>query len=334
MGDLISHPRIVCVGSNLESEVALKCMLINEINIITLVTLPSGSKNISDYVDLHDLCFQNKIPVIDTNNINDSSTSSKIKSFNPDYIFILGWSQILKKNILDIPNKFVVGSHPSLLPEGKGRAPVPWTIIQGLSSSAITLFRMDEGVDSGQILIQKIIDFNSEINATELYNLVAENLGIAFVELHNQILSNTITFSEQNMTKGSYRSKRTEKDGLIDFNLSAYEIDKLIRAVTHPYPGAYTFYNNQKVSVFHSSLVSLPSYIGTIGQIMIIDERGVLVQSRTRPLWLDNIYIQGKKVNNHFFKIGTKFGYNVEEEINFLRTELKKLKKIILNDKI
>ena len=334
MGNLISNPRIDCVGSNLESEVALKWIFRNDINIVSLVTRPSGSKNISDYVDLHDFCFKKKIPVIDTNNINDNSTCSKIKSANPDYIFILGWSQILKKNILDLPRKFVVGSHPSLLPEGRGRAPVPWTIIQGLSSSAITLFRMDEGVDSGQILVQKKIDFNAGINATELYNLVAESLGIAFVDFHNKILTNTISFSEQNMTKGSYRSKRTEKDGLIDFNQSAYEIDKLIRAVTHPYPGAYTFYNNQKVRVFHSDLDSLPSYIGTIGQIMLIDKRGVLVQSSTSPLWFNKMNVDGKKVNNNFFKIGAKFGYSVDEEINFLKTELKKLKKMILNDKI
>jgi len=328
MGKLISHPRIVCVGANLESEVALKYMLNNDINIVALVTLPSGKKNISDYVDLHEFCFQKNISVIDTNNINDSSTCSRIKSTNPDYIFILGWSQILKKNILDIPKEYVVGSHPSLLPDGRGRAPVPWTIIQGLNSSAITLFKMDEGIDSGQILIQKKIDFNSNINATELYDLVAKNLGIAFVDFYKRIISNKVSFIEQDMKQGSYRSKRTKKDGLINFNLSAYEVDNLIRAVTHPYPGAYTYYNDKRVSIFHSSLVSVPSYIGTTGQIMCIDKRGVLVQSGTDPLWFSDIYVEGEKVHNDFFKIGTNFGYSIEDEINYLRIEINKLKKM------
>ena len=112
------------------------------------------------------------------------------------------------------------------------------------------------------------------------------------------------------------------------FNLSAYEVDNLIRAVTHPYPGAYTYYNDKRVSIFHSSLVSVPSYIGTTGQIMCIDKRGVLVQSGTDPLWFSDIYVEGEKVHNDFFKIGTNFGYSIEDEINYLRIEINKLKKM------
>ena len=116
---------------------------------------------------------------------------------NPDYIFVLGWSQIFKENLLSIPNEFIVGSHPSPLPEGRGRAPVPWTIIQEKKESAITLFKMSKGVDSGEILVQKYFEVPTNSYASELYNVVAENLRDAFSEIYDNIISNKIEFKKR-----------------------------------------------------------------------------------------------------------------------------------------
>ena len=121
----------------MESDVALRGLIKNKVNVVSLVTLPSKeSIGVSDYIDLHPLCESNDIKTIDTKDINSVETCTQIKNEEPDYIFVLGWSQIFKEELLNIPNEFVVGSHPSPLPDGRGRAPVPWTIIQEKKKSA------------------------------------------------------------------------------------------------------------------------------------------------------------------------------------------------------
>ena len=333
MKEKLDKPRVICVGANIESDVALRGLIKNRVNVVSLVTLPSKEfDGVSDYVDLHPLCHSNAIKAIDTKDINSVKTCMQIKNENPDYIFVLGWSQIFKEELLNIPNEFVIGSHPSPLPEGRGRAPVPWTIIQEKKKSAVTLFKMNKGVDSGEILVQKYFDVPNNIYAFELYNIVAYNLCNAFCELYDNIISNNVELKVQDLKKSTYRGKRTVGDGYIDFNNNAYEIDKLIRAVAEPYPGAYTYYNNQKITIFRASIDKVPSYTGTIGQILIKKNNSILVQTGDKPIWLNRFFIEGKEVSFKYFKLGEKFGYNIEDELYTLRQELTELKKLMNHD--
>ena len=100
----LSKPRIICVGANIESDVALRGLIKKKVNVVSLVTLPpEESDGVSDYVDLHPFCSTNNINTIDTRDINSTETCLHIKNENPDYIFVLGWSQIFKENLLNIP---------------------------------------------------------------------------------------------------------------------------------------------------------------------------------------------------------------------------------------
>lgn len=323
----VNKPRIICVGSNIESEVVLRVLIKHKVNIVLLVTLPSKeSDGVCDYVDLHPLCESNNIRTIDTKDINSVETCMQIKEESPDYIFVLGWSQIFKASLLNIPRKFVVGSHPSPLPEGRGRAPVPWTILQEKKKSAVTLFRMDVGVDSGDILLQKWFDIPKNASALTLYNLVVENLCNAFYEIHDRILSNNVEIIVQDISKATYRAKRTLSDGYIDFNKSAYDIEKLIRAVSEPYPGAYSYYQRQKVHIFRASLDNIPPYIGVVGQILLRKKNSILVQTGDTPIWLSKFTVKGEEISFTFFKVGEKLGYDIEDELYTLNQEINKLK--------
>ena len=333
MKQKLSKPRIICVGANIESDVALRGLIKKKVNVVSLVTLPSEeSDGVSDYVDLHPFCSTNNIKTIDTNDINSTETCLHIKNENPDYIFVLGWSQIFKENLLSIPNEFIVGSHPSPLPEGRGRAPVPWTIIQEKKESAITLFKMSKGVDSGEILVQKYFEVPTNSYASELYNVVAENLRDAFSEIYDNIISNKIEFKVQDLKKSTYRGKRTPSDGFLNFEKSAYDIEKLIRAVSEPYPGAYTYYQNQKITIFRANNDEVTSYHGTKGQILAKKNNAIMVQAGDRPIWLSKFFINGKEVSSKYFKLGEKLGYHLEDELFALKKEISALKKIINDD--
>ena len=123
--------KICCIGSNLESRECLSYLVEQGCTIHTLITLPSGqSKNVSDYFDLHAFCEKHGINVVDTTNVNSSETVRELQKIAPDYLFTLGWSQIFREDFIGCFSEFVVGTHPSKLPHGRGRAPLPWTILE------------------------------------------------------------------------------------------------------------------------------------------------------------------------------------------------------------
>ena len=103
--------KIYCIGSNLESYIALKYLVSNNCKIDTLITLPSNkSDGVSDYYDLHEFCIEYEIKVIDTVNVNSLQTINEVKAYKPDYLFTLGWSQIFKLEFINCFNKFVTYS--------------------------------------------------------------------------------------------------------------------------------------------------------------------------------------------------------------------------------
>ncbi|MFA5383182.1 MAG: formyltransferase family protein [Eubacteriales bacterium] len=326
--DLEPDPRLVCVGANLESQVILEGLIDIKANIVGLVTLPiEKSNNISDYVDLHPMCNEAGIDIIDAIDINNYFSLQRIRLLRPDYIFTLGWSQLFGEQLLKIPEKYVVGSHPSLLPEGRGRAPIPWTILQRLKQSGVTLFKMDRGVDTGPVLMQKIFDISDEAYAMDVYFLAAQNLRSAFCELYIELKRGQVAEISQDVTKANYRAKRGPSDGHIDFNNSAADIEALVRAVSKPFPGSYVYYQGEKIYVWKASLQNVLPYIGTIGQILTGNEDSLLVQAKDKPLWLSNFTDDAGPVDINYFRTGSRFNYIINEEICKLWQEIEALKR-------
>lgn len=323
-------PRILCVGSNLESQIALNGLINIKANIVGLVTRPVGEPgNITDYVDLHEVCKENNIVTIDTKNINSANTLDHIRDLKPDYIFTLGWSQLFKKELLSIPKEFVIGSHPSILPYGRGRAPVPWTIIEDIRKSAVSFFKMDMGADTGVLLHQVFFDIPARSYAYDVYMLVANSLSLGFCEIYSKIVDNYLKEISFPNIKVSHRAKRGPEDGLINFNQESEEVDKLIRAVSYPYPGAFTFYENKKILVWKSSLDNIPIYNAIPGQILELKDDSILVFAKESAIWLCELTDSlGNHIITKNFKIGTKFGYSVENEIYKIWQELDKLKRL------
>lgn len=323
----MNDPRIVCVGANLESQVALSKLLEVDANIVGLVTLPTDASVVGcDYADLHPLCEQYCVTTIDTTDINSAWTLDAIRRLRPDYIYTLGWSQLFRDRLLNIPTRYVVGSHPSPLPMGRGRAPLPWTILQQQETSAVSLFCMAAGADSGALLRQEWFHVPPDIDAGQLYELVSQTLASAYLNLYQQHLSGqSVCRLPQDESLATHRAKRTPADGHIEFNRPAAEIDRLVRAVTRPYPGAYTYLGDRKVTIWSASLKDVPAHTGGIGQVLLKNGTELLVQAADRPIWLTEVDLPNRELP----RVGQRFGYAVEDELYKLRQEVAELKQTI-----
>ncbi len=318
--------KIGCIGSNLESHESLSFLIGQGCKINTLITLPSGeNKHVSDYFDLHDFCEEHGINVVDTQNVNSPETIETVKKLELDYLFTLGWSQIFKEDFINCFSQFVVGTHPSKLPYGRGRAPLPWTIIEDQSSSAVSFFKIDTGVDTGKLIFQREFDIPERTYVKDLYAQVGKELGNGFYEIYKLISSGAkINFRAQDKEGITVRGKRSPADGFIDFNRTADEIDRLIRAVGEPYPGAYCYYKNRKIIFWEVDMDEDRNYFGSRGQILKKNKNGILVRFSDSNLWLNApTYEDGRPIEMKFFRVGDKLGYNVQDEIFKLKKLLK-----------
>ena len=198
------------------------------------------ARNKSGRIFLDEKSNETGTPLIKINHVNDQETINALREHKIDWLFIIGWSQIAAKHILDAPTYGVIGAHPTLLPVGRGRAAVPWAILKGLDKTGVSFFKMDEGVDTGLILGQEEILLTKTETAKVLYDKVNCAHERLIKNIWPLLLANTIEGVVQDETKATYWEGRKQDDGKIDCSkMSKIWVDKLVRATTRPYPGAF-----------------------------------------------------------------------------------------------
>lgn len=218
--------------------------------VVTLRDEQATAKSGRVYVD--EFCRAHDIPLIKSRHVNDAAVVEAIRNHGIDWLFIIGWSQIANETVLAAPTRGVVGIHPTLLPEGRGRAAVPWAILKRLDRTGVTMFKMDAGVDTGPIIAQREIPLNPAITATELY----EQVNLAHADLIREVIPrlaiDDLHPREQDHYAATEWPGRKPEDGEIDLGGSVHDAECLVRAVTRPYPGAYFSLGGKRVVVWRA----------------------------------------------------------------------------------
>ena len=249
-----------------------------------VVTLPGPiDPNRSGQVAFDDL----DAPVIETSDVNSPETVAAVREASPDAVFVVGWSQLVRDELLALAPQGVYGMHPSLLPRHRGRAPIPWAILSGLAKTGVTLFEIvDPTADSGPILGQVEVEVAPDETATTLYDKLLD----AHVELIREhvprIADGTAQRLPQDAARASAWPKRTPADGIIDWETRALYLGDWIRAQTRPYPGAFTYLGGEKVVVWRARPVELTGAepAGTVvevrpeGAVVACGEGGLLLE--------------------------------------------------------
>ncbi len=220
------------------------------------ITLPDDkSINKSGRIYIDNFCNQHSIRLLKSTHINNKDVIEEIYKTNIDWLFIVGWSQIASKDLLDAPKRGVIGIHPTLLPLGRGRASIPWAILKDLEKTGVTMFKMDDGVDTGPIISQIEIPLNKEITATELYQLIIDGHIQLIKKNTKSILNQELKLIPQDDVEATIWPGRKPEEGLINFNSSVYNAEKLVRALTYPYPGAFYYKDGVKYIVWEAKVL-------------------------------------------------------------------------------
>jgi len=219
--------------------------------IITIDKTKAEKLKVTNYFDIHNYNLSSiKVYKAKKYNLKSEEDIYNIKLLDCDIGFVLGWNRLIPKDILETFSIGVYGFHgtPFGLPVGRGRSPTIWTIALGYDKFYLHLFRVAEGVDDGNIIDTQLIKIYST-DDIKLFHMKTSYWAWRMIERSYNKIINGFKGIPQKGTPVYFR-KRTEKDGKIRWNLSAEMIYNLVRAVTKPYPGAWTIYKGEKIRIW------------------------------------------------------------------------------------
>lgn len=246
--------RILFVGCVESSYILLQSLLEHKKEIVGVITKKEAGLN-ADYKDLSVLCLNYGIDYKYISNINDEEVIRYVREKNADIIYCFGWSQIIKKELLEITPMGVIGFHPAALPNNRGRHPIIWALALGLNETASTFFKMDEGADTGDIVSQVKIPICESDYAADLYENIMCAAKKQVLEFTENLENGSCRTISQKKQKGNTWRKRGRRDGIIDWRMGSSAIYNLIRALSHPYIGAEFEYKEKYYKVWKSEIV-------------------------------------------------------------------------------
>jgi methionyl-tRNA formyltransferase len=261
-------------------------------DVVAVVTLPGPlDPDRSGQCSFDNVARELRARLIESADVNAPETVATVRDFEPDLIFVVGWSQLVREELVASAPEGVFGMHPTLLPRHRGRAPIPWAILSGLARTGVTLFEIrDPSADSGPIVGQVEVMIAADETATSLYDKLAR----AHVELVREcvpkLLTRTAPRVPQDERRASAWPKRTPADGIIDWDTRAPYLYDWVRAQTRPYPGAFTYLGDERVTVWRARTVDADAApAGTIvevrgdGAVVACGEGALLLEETEGP---------------------------------------------------
>ena len=282
--------KVFLIGCVKSTEVALKTFIINQnVEVCGILTCRQSTFN-SDFSDITKIANIALVPIFYFEEISEKNIIEFIKKAKIQNVFVVGWSRLLSKNLIKMKNVNSFGYHPAALPQNRGRHPIIWALALGLNETASTFFRLQDTPDSGSVINQKKINITNNDYASDLYNKILNEIPKQINEIIQAILIHSIPEKVQDYKKSNYWRKRKHIDGIIDWRMPAEGIYNLIRALSHPYPGAEFQFCGLRYNVMKSIIIkSNINHNLEPGKVIDIDASGLLVKCGTNAILLNQL---------------------------------------------
>jgi methionyl-tRNA formyltransferase len=285
--------RIVFNGTGDIGLPTLRTLLKLEHEIVGVVTQPDkpvGRAQVVEPSPIKKALSTMKIPVLQPARIKDPQAIEEIRALTPDVIVVMAYGQILPRDVLEIPKVACLNLHASLLPRWRGAAPIQAAIAAGDRETGITVMYMDEGLDTGDIILQRKIDILPADTGGSLRDRLAEVAPEALVESLELLPKESAPRIPQNNALATYAPKLKREDGKIDWSEPAEVIERKIRAFD-PWPGAFIKFDGRNLKIFSAAIVPLR---GTPGKIWR-SEKELVIATGKGALSLGEVQVEGKR---------------------------------------
>ncbi|MDP2923250.1 MAG: methionyl-tRNA formyltransferase [Candidatus Omnitrophota bacterium] len=246
---------------------------------------------------------EKQIPLAKPVSLNDKEIYKMIQDENPDFIIVADYGKILPESMLSLAKILPLAIHPSLLPRYRGPAPVNWALINGETQTGTTIFRMNDKLDSGEIILQEMLAIEENDDVLTLSRNLSFQGAKMLIRVFAMIAHESYALIPQDVKSVSFAPKLTKDDGEIKWNLQAFRIRNLVRG-TVSWPSAYTYYKKKLLKILAADVI-LKVAINPPGTITKIDKEGILVSTGEDILKLRKLKPQDKKeMDAYSFALG------------------------------
>jgi methionyl-tRNA formyltransferase len=252
------------------------------------------------------------VEVLQPEDLSSPEFIERLKLQNADLFIVVSYGNILKKEILGIPKKFCINLHGSLLPKYRGAAPINWTIINSDETTGVTIIKMNEKMDEGDIILKDQTPVLTHDTAESLSKRLALRGSELLLKALDMIESGKAEFQEQDDAKATYAPKLKKEDGLINWDREGVKIQSHIRGV-QPWPGAYTYLNGKLIKIWKASIYGTGSS-RIPGEVIGIEKDGILVSTRQGAIVIEELQPESSRrmdinafLAGYKLKVGDRF---------------------------
>jgi methionyl-tRNA formyltransferase len=246
----MGEPAVVVFAYHDVGYVCLDELIRRGARVLALVTHEDDPQEQRWFRSVAELAARHHVPVYKPASVNNEEWLLRIRALRPDIIFSFYYRHLIPETILRIPRLGAFNLHGSLLPKFRGRVPINWAIIKGETQTGVTLHHMVARPDAGDIVDQEAVAIGPDETAREVFDKVTAAARRVLARQWDHIRSGKAPRSPQDNSQASYFGGRRPEDGRIDWTRSAREIFNLVRAVTHPYPGAFTELDGRRLFIW------------------------------------------------------------------------------------
>ena len=271
--------------------------------VVTQPDRPSGRGKVLTPPPVKTAAEAAGIPVLQPAKIRTEEFFAELSSYSPDLICVTAYGRILPKSILDLPRHRCVNAHASLLPKYRGAAPINWAIVRGESVTGVTTMLMDEGMDTGDMLLRREVAIKDDDTGETLSRKLSTVGGELLVETLALLEEGKLSPEKQDESLATYAPIIKKEDGLIDWSLPARDIRNLVRGML-PWPGAYTSLGGKMLKIFRAALSEGEGQPGEV-----IKSGSGILRVATGKGALDVLELQiegGKRLETAAFLVGRK----------------------------
>ena len=288
--------KIIYMGTPEIAAVILKDLLKGGHEVVLCVTQPDRPKGRGHEMAMSDVkkvALENNIPVYQPEKIREKECVEYLKGYDADIIVVAAFGQILSKPILEMTPFGCINVHASILPAYRGAAPIQWAIIDGLDKTGITIMQMDEGLDTGDIILKSEVSIDADETGGSLHDKLAAEGGRALLEAIELLREGKATFTPQGEATTHYAFMLNKKMGELIFTKSAVELERTARGLS-PWPGAYTFLDGRMIKITSCRAIACETDCEP-GSAVIIARDSFAIKTGDGALLIEKLKPEGKK---------------------------------------
>lgn len=306
--------RVIFMGTPDFAVGTLEALVRSEHEVVGVVTQPDrpkGRGKAMQFTPVKEVAVRENIPVFQPRRVRETEVVETLKELNADVIVVVAFGQIIPESILNLTKYGCINVHGSLLPKYRGAAPIQWAVIDGEKESGITTMQMDAGLDTGDMLLKKVIPLEADETGGSLFDKLSAAGAELLIQTLKELENGTVVPEKQGESPTAYAKMLTKDMGNIDWTQDAAAIERLIRGL-NPWPSAYTKLHGKTLKIW-AARVSETDTVMAPGTVVKAEKEQFLIQTGKGVLCVEELQLEGKK---RMDTAAFLRGYSIEEGLN------------------